>query len=315
MKQKNAQNEKISNITQELENSQKSIDIKESQIISLKHENQAISKKVLFLEEKIQSLINDKVNLIENISNAEKKLVTELNNYKEKLADKDKLIQSLMDQKEELKYENEKIKCELKNYEKNKFDDKEFFNQIQLIQQKAAEKEKKIIEEKELEIKKLSKDHENLKNQIKRNDIMQDKETKKFLSENNFYKQEIENLKAEIKELKEFKEKLFKAEKLAIELENKLIMKKVELSNKETEKEKLFSENKRLESTNFELKLKIENLENDLIFTKQKLGDVMIEMGEIENSNDTSDKPNIDDLELNFQLQQKKSALFFQKKK
>jgi len=213
-----------------------------------------------------------------------------------------------MDEKEALRYENEKAKSELKNLEKNKSNDREFFDQIQLFQQKAQEREKKLIEEKEQQIKNIRKENETYISQLKRNEIHLDKEYKKVLNENLFLKSEIEALKNENKEMRGFKDKLFKSEKMVIQMENDLVMKKVELSNKESEKEKLFSENRRLESQIFECKLKIENLENDLIFSKQKLGDVLNEMSEIESSAITSERSfdNIDGKKTSFSFFKKK---------
>lgn len=291
-----------------IEETQKKLDLKENQIKNLKHENEIIAKKIELFEEKIKALTSEKDNIMENYSNSERKFKQDSINFKNKIEDKDIIIQSLMDEKEALRYENEKAKSELKNFEKNKSNDREFFDQIQLIQQKAQEREKKLIEEKDSQIKNIKKENESLLGQLKKNDINKDKEYKKILNENLFLKQDVEALKNENKEIWDFKDKLFKSEKLIIQMENNLIMKKVELSNKETEKEKLFSDNKRLESQIFECKLKIENLENDLIFSKQKLGDVLNEMSEIESSAITSER-SLDN------ISEKKSSFSFFKKK
>ena len=93
-------------------------------------------------------------------------------------------------------------------------------------------------------------------------------------------------------------------------MHNNLAIKKVELSQCESEKENLFSENRRIMIDVNDQKNKIENLEKDLIFTKQKLGDVLNELSEAENKTKPNEKGNES-------IEKKKTGFssFFSKKK
>jgi len=287
---------------------------RDSQIKENKAEINNLTNTVNMLEEKLNLISIEKEGQIQSLFDSEKKLKDNVILYKQKLEEKDSYLQNILDEKEKLKFECEKLTADIKNVEKNKTNDEDLINQINQIQIKAAEKEKKIIEEKDQEIKQLKKDIETLRQENKRsNTNNSERENAKSQNEILYLKKEIEELKQENKEAKQGKENLIKLERTILDLQNNLAIKKVEISQCETEKEKLASENRKTLMEINEQKIKIENLEQDLVYTKQKLGDVLNELSEMENygSNKSPDKNN------DSVIEKKKTGFssFFSKKK
>jgi len=286
---------------------------KDSQLKESKSEINSLTNNTNLLEEKLKILSFEKDGQIQTLIDSEKKLKDNIIIYKQKLEEKDNYMQSVLDEKENLKFECEKFKSEIKNAEKSKTNDEDLINQINQIQIKAAEKERKIIEEKDLEIRLLKREMEILKLESKKtNANNSERENTKTQNEILFLKKEIENLKLENKEAKQYKENMIKLEKTILDMQNNLAIKKVEISQCENEKEKMISENRKIVMEINEQKSKIENLEKDLIFTKQKLGDVLNELGEYENNNTPIKTDN-----SNESLEKKKTGFssFFSKKK
>lgn len=265
-----------------------SINQKDSQIKESKAEINSLNNTINLLEEKVKILSFEKDGQIQNLMDSEKKLKDSIILYKQKLEEKDSYMQSVLDEKEKLKFECEKLKFDIKNAEKSKTNDEDLINQINQIQIRAAEKERKILEEKDQEIRLLKKEIESLKVESKKtNATFSERENSKSQNEILYLKKEIDNLKLENKEAKQYKDNVLKLEKTILDLQNNLAIKKVEISQCENEKEKLASENRKIVMEINEQKSKIENLEKDLVFTKQKLGDVLNELGEYENNNTT----------------------------
>lgn len=286
---------------------------RDNQIKENKAEINNLTNQINSLGEKLRVMNMEKDGHIQNLFDSERKLKDNIIMYKQKMEEKENFIQSILDEKEKLKFDNEKLKSEIKSFEKNKSYDEELINQISLIQSRAAEKERKITEEKDSEIRQLKKDIDNLTLQVKKSNS--DKENSKTTSENLFLKSEVENLRQENKEIKEYREKMMKLERSIIDLQNNLAIKKVEISQSESDKEKLISENRRMCIEVNDQKSKIENLEKDLIYTKQKLGDVLNELSEMENHNTTPTPRNTDKSMDSVDKKKSGFSSFFSKKK
>lgn len=82
-------------------------------------------------------------------------------------------------------------------------------------------------------------------------------------------------------------------EKKYLDIQNSALLNKVELSKLEMEKEVLKEENAKILNKNKEQFDKIEELEKDLVTTKQKLGEVLNEISEIEQAQIMIDKKRI----------------------
>ncbi len=290
---------------------------KDSQLKESKAEINSLTSTVNLLEEKLKILGFEKDGQIQNLMQSEKTLKDSIILYKQKLEETDKYMQSVLDEKEKLKFDCEKLKSEIKNAERSKTNDEDLINQISQIQIKAVEKERKICEEKDQEIRLLKRELENLKLESKKSNAnYSERENTKALTENLFLKKEIENLKLENTEAKQYKEKMIKLEKTILDLQNNLAIKKVEISQGENEKEKLVSESRKIVMEINEHKNKIEILEKDLVFTKQKLGDVLNELSEYENSGNSNNPVKTD---KSFESVEKKksgfSSFFSSKKK
>ena len=101
-----------------------------------------------------------------------------------------------------LKIEIDKLKNEIRNLNSNRQNDEAIYNQISEIQIKYAEREKKILEDKEIETKTMKKEFETSLNNLKKISNNYDKDLQKLKSENEFLKETIQHLKSEENELK-----------------------------------------------------------------------------------------------------------------
>ncbi len=96
-----------------------------------------------------------------------------------------------------MRIEVDKLKNEIKSLNSNKQNDEAIFIQFTDLQNKYAEREKKLIEEKDNEIKSLKKENENALNNLKKASTNHDKEIEKNKSEIEFLKQKINHLRSE----------------------------------------------------------------------------------------------------------------------
>ena len=101
-----------------------------------------------------------------------------------------------------LKIEIDKLKNEIRNLNSNRQNDEAIYNQISEIQIKYAEREKKILEDKEIETKTMKKEFETSLYNLKKISNNYDKDLQKLKSENEFLKETIQHLKSEENELK-----------------------------------------------------------------------------------------------------------------
>jgi chromosome segregation ATPase len=264
----------------------KDLHTKESLIKEKSQEINKLQFTIEKLEEKLKFFEMDKESQQERFSISEKKYKEDIINFRQLLSQKDQDLQTLSNEKESIRFENEKLKQELRKLEECKSNDEFFFNQIQDMQSKFAEKEKSLQEEKENIIKSLKKEIENLNSQIKKSNLNNEKELKILQTENLSLKQEINYLREESSSHRDTKDKIIKLEKSISEFQNGLALKKVELTQTQMECEKY-----REELNKLEIKLKSENkdlsetigiLQDELVVTKQKLGDCLNELSECE---------------------------------
>jgi uncharacterized protein YigA (DUF484 family) len=76
---------------------------------------------------------------------SERKFKEDIINFRQKIEEKDVELKQLSSDKEILRYENEKFKSEMKNYESHKTNNESFFSQINDLQIKLTDKEVIII--------------------------------------------------------------------------------------------------------------------------------------------------------------------------
>ncbi len=275
--QTQSSNDEIAKLTKLLE-------LKETKIIETMDQNDTLKKENLNLSEKLNVLLLEKDKYIINKEYAEKNYKEDILAFRKKIEEKDTLIQNINYENENLKFEIEKLKVELKNLETTKSNDEAFFAQISNMQNLYSDRDKKAVSDLENEIKTLKKEIDTLNSQIKKNSMNYESEMNKIKSENIMFKQEIINLTDDSVGAKDNKEKIIKLEKTVSELQNNIALKKVELTQSQQEYDRKKDENTKLSQSIVELNLKIDSLERELIVTKQKLGDVLNEMSEMENA-------------------------------
>lgn len=189
--------------------------------------------------------------------------------------ERDQKIKELDEEKENLNISILTLLTEVKNLKDNKKYDDDLLNQINSMKNFALEKEK-IIEEKNIEIKNF----QNL--MIKQQNFTNNNEKEKINYELNLLKKQIESLKIENRIIKDLKEKIIFLENKILENENNSLLIKSKLISSENENEKLSSNNRNLMIEIQNLKNEKNNLEKDLVYTKQKLGDAINEISEYE---------------------------------
>jgi chromosome segregation ATPase len=298
----------LQDVNEEMISKQKAIEAKESLLKENKQEVFALKANIENLEEKLKFYEIEKENSKDRFYSAEKKYKDDIINLRNKISQKDEEFQNFANDKEVLRFENDKLKQELKKLEYSKNSDDHFFNQITDIQNKYSEKEIKIIEEKENVIRGLKKEIDSLNSQHRKASSSIDKDVKIAQSENQFLKQEVAYLKEESVNNRELKDKILKLEKLLTEMQNNFAIKKVELTQTQMECDKYREDLHKLElilkTHNKEQEDKIQILEKEVVETKQKLGDVLNELSESENRNGS-----------NKGEEKKKKFSFFGKKK
>ncbi len=289
---KNNQTTTIEEISKEINFKQKDLESKDEVIKDYISEIEKLKRKVDEYKEKTGILEEDIEKIKERYLSSERKFKDDIINMRDLISKKDEDLQSTANERERLKYENEKIKLELKSLEQTKNHDEIFLSQIEEMQKKFSEKETKLNEEKNSATNNYKREIENLNSQLKKASQNNDKETKLTQVENQKLKEEIKYLKDELESIKDLKDKTFKLEKNLNEVQNNYAVKKIELTQSQMECEKYRDEMSRLMQTykaqDQEQKETISILEKELIETKQKLGDVLNELGEQENNTNSS---------------------------
>ena len=140
-------------VNDDLLSRQNALEMKENVIKEYQNEINKYKTNIENLEYQIKNQENEKEIFVEKFKLNEKKFKEDLILYRSKLDEKINDIEKLSDEKERLKFENEKLKNDLKKLESNQSMDEEFFIKITNLQNSFAEKEKKIIEDKDIEIK------------------------------------------------------------------------------------------------------------------------------------------------------------------
>ncbi len=264
----------------------KELQNKDSAIKEKNQELQKLAYHIENLEEKIKFNEMDKESQLERFYHSENKFKDDIINFRQMISQKDIELQNLANEKESVRFENDKLKQELKKLEDSKSNDEFFFDQISDMQIKFAEKEKNLSEEKESIIKSLKKDIENLNSTVKKSSLNNEKELKILQTENVSLKQEVNYLREEVSSHRDLKDKIIKLEKFLSEIQNGLALKKVELTQSQMECEKYREELNKLENSlkneNHSQKELIEILQLELVETKQKLGDTLNELGDCE---------------------------------
>jgi hypothetical protein len=154
------------------------------------------------------------------------------------------------------------------------------------MQKKFLEREKKILEEKSEEIKNLKIEIDSLN--VKSKKYVADNEKEFLKRENKNLKDEIGHLKSDLNLYSGMKEKCFNLEKSLITMQNVFANKNVEFTQIESECEKLKLEKSKTENILNEKIVTIEILQKELIDTKQRMGDVLNELSEMEKKKNMS---------------------------
>lgn len=271
-------------INQEISLKLKDLESKNEIIKEKSNELSALQKRFSELEEKFKFNEIEKDSNRERFAINEKKYKEDIINMREILSQKDQELQELYNEKENLKYENDKTKLEIKNLMESKSNDEIFIHQIQELQSKFSEKEMKMNEEKNNIIMNYKKEIDNLNTQIKKVSQTNEKDSKLIQLENQKLKEEVKYLKDEVESGKDLKEKNFRLEKNLGELQNTFAMKKIELTQSQMECDKYREELSKINS-DYQTQQRdhletVQLLENELILTKQKLGDTLNELSE-----------------------------------
>ena len=266
-KQKGEKEELTENMTKLLDQ----ISSKDKEIFDLK-------KEVSELNNKISKEYNDRKtqNMLNGIT--EKELKSNINELQNIINEKDNELVELRTKYDNIKYNSKKLKPKIHFIEDSDEEpdngySKVLMDQIKEIQKTYKEREEKLLNEKNEEIKKLRMRNKDLvrESHIDKNNI----DVKKYLNEINRLKTEIKNLEDDIVYYKDMNNKYMDNEKriIIIEEENIKLQQLLDVKNDE-----IISMNRK------QIKLEEEKkaLENQLVNSKGKLGEVLNELVEAE---------------------------------
>lgn len=271
--QKNNEKEKFA-ITENTKKLLDQISAKDKKIFEMQ-------KQINELNSKIESEMNNKNAQNEVNLQSEQELRNNINKLQEIINNKDNEINDLRAQYDNLKYENSKIQAMKINYkggdddEFNDGNNEIFINQLKDMQKTYKDRETKLLNEKNEEIRKLKIRNKDLIRGSVLESGNNNVDLSKYISEINRLKNVNSSLEEDLSYYKELNAKLVDSEKKSTQFETENVKLQNSLNEKKDELNKLTKQHK-------ELTDKINDLEIELVSSKGKLGDVLNELAEAE---------------------------------
>ena len=271
--QKNNEKEKFA-ITENTKKLLDQISAKDKKIFEMQ-------KQINELNTKIESEMNNKNAQNEVNLQSEQELRNNINKLQEIINNKDNEINDLRAQYDNLKYENSKIQAMKINYkggdddEFNDGNNEIFINQLKDMQKTYKDRETKLLNEKNEEIRKLKIRNKDLIRGSVLESGNNNVDLSKYISEINRLKNVNSSLEEDLSYYKELNAKLVDSEKKSTQFETENVKLQNSLNEKKDELNKLTKQHK-------ELTDKINDLEIELVSSKGKLGDVLNELAEAE---------------------------------
>ena len=245
-------------------------------------------KKIFNLQKELNEL-NIKINRDENNKDAqnmlstinEKELKNKINELQKIIDEKDNELNDLRTKYDNLKYESTKFKTKVdyNNEDEGQFNENNneiFINQIKEIQKTYREREEKLINEKNEEIRKLKLRNKDLfRESILDNNSNVD--INKYINEINRLKSLNSTLEEDLSYYKELNARFVETEKKSTVYESENAQLKNLLHQKENEIDNMLKKEKELNEKN-------EFLEKQLVDAKDNLGNVLNDLAEAENN-------------------------------
>jgi len=245
-------------------------------------------KKIFNLQKELNEL-NIKINRDENNKDAqnmlstinEKELKNKINELQKIIDEKDNELNDLRTKYDNLKYESTKFKTKVdyNNEDEGQFNENNneiFINQIKEIQKTYREREEKLINEKNEEIRKLKLRNKDLfRESILDNNSNVD--INKYINEINRLKSLNSTLEEDLSYYKELNARFVETEKKSTVYESENAQLKNLLHQKENEIDNMHKKEKELNEKN-------EFLEKQLVDAKDNLGNVLNDLAEAENN-------------------------------
>ena len=245
-------------------------------------------KKIFNLQKELNEL-NIKINRDENNKDAqnmlstinEKELKNKVNELQKIIEEKDNELNDLRTKYDNLKYESSKFKTKVdyNNEDEGQFNENNneiFINQIKEIQKTYREREEKLINEKNEEIRKLKLRNKDLfRESVLDNNSNVD--INKYINEINRLKSLNSTLEEDLSYYKELNARFVETEKKSTVFESENAQLKNLLHQKENEIDNMHKKEKELNEKN-------EFLEKQLVDAKDNLGNVLNDLAEAENN-------------------------------
>jgi len=245
-------------------------------------------KKIFNLKKELNELTNkidndkdnkDTQNMISTIN--EKELKNRINELEKIIEEKDNELNDLRAKYDNLKYESTKFKTKLdyNNEDEEQFSENNneiFINQIKEIQKTYKEREEKLINEKNEEIRKLKLRNKDLfRESVLDNNSNVD--INKYINEINRLKNINSTLEEDLSYYKELNARFVETEKKSTKFETENAQLKNLLHQKENEIDNMQKKEKELDEKN-------KFLEQQLVDSKNNLGNVLNDLAEAENN-------------------------------
>ena len=259
------------NITENMSKLLEQISEKDKKIFNLQKELNELNTKIN------NELDNkDKENLVSTFN--EKDLRNKINELQKIINEKDNELNDIRTKYDNLKYESSKFKTKIEYNEEEQFSDNNneiFINQIKEIQKSYKEREEKLLNEKNEEIRKLKMRNKDLfrESVLDNNNNI---DINKYINEINRLKEINSNLEEDLNYYKELNARFVDIEKKSIlfetenaQLKNMLHQKNNEIENMQKKEKELDENYKLLEKKLFDSNDKVANLLNDLAEAEQ----------------------------------------------